>query len=440
MKRLNAATPRCGRLLLRYATALLASAFVAGCSPSLDPDANQAFSAAPGQSSQLAATAAGVPEGNGVAQDNADARPAEVAAAPAAPQTASSAPQPAAPTAAPQPAQRPASAQTASRNPEETAPTTATTAPAADAPARPATPPSVVTQADAPPSVDEAQPAAAQAKPQTGLLAGLFGANKARSPAPASGGQGEFTVASAAPRQAAAATPRQTAQVSSARQPVATAAREAAETPQLNFENIAPVGQKAGRATQRRNQPPDIRAVRASAFADDGEGSGLPGVRQSALFDIKRKSGMNDDDSDVDVHEYSDGVGQIDVATAAGLARLSPNGLLKQRDSVDTACLKPSLVKLLKDIERRFGKRVVVTSGYRSPGYNRKVRGAKNSQHMYCAAADIQVPGVSRWELANFARSMPNRGGVGTYCHTASVHVDVGPERDWNWRCRGRRS
>jgi len=27
---------------------------------------------------------------------------------------------------------------------------------------------------------------------------------------------------------------------------------------------------------------------------------------------------------------------------------------------------------------------------------------------------------------------------VGTYCHTESVHVDVGPERDWNWRCRRR--
>ena len=31
-----------------------------------------------------------------------------------------------------------------------------------------------------------------------------------------------------------------------------------------------------------------------------------------------------------------------------------------------------------------------------------------------------------------------SRGGVGTYCHTDSVHVDVGPERDWNWRCRRR--
>jgi uncharacterized protein YcbK (DUF882 family) len=168
-----------------------------------------------------------------------------------------------------------------------------------------------------------------------------------------------------------------------------------------------------------------------------GENSnGLPGVRTTALFEIKRKSGI-DDDSDIDLHE-EEGGGSMMLASAAGMARLAPNGLLKQTHQVDVACLKPSLVRVLKTIERRFGKKLVVTSGYRSRAYNMSVRGAKNSQHMYCAAADIQVPGVSKWELANFARSMSGRGGVGTYCHTNSVHVDIGPERDWNWRCSRR--
>ena len=163
----------------------------------------------------------------------------------------------------------------------------------------------------------------------------------------------------------------------------------------------------------------------------------LPGVRQTALFEIKRKSGI-DDDSDVDLHEDEDGPPVL-LASAAGLARLAPNGLLKQRETVDIACLKPKLVRMLKKVERHFGKKMVVTSGYRSPAYNRKVRGAKKSQHMYCAAVDVQLPGVSKWELAKFVRAMPGRGGVGTYCHTKSVHIDVGPERDWNWRC-GRRN
>jgi uncharacterized protein YcbK (DUF882 family) len=159
----------------------------------------------------------------------------------------------------------------------------------------------------------------------------------------------------------------------------------------------------------------------------------LPGVRESALFEIRRGNGL-DDDSDIDVFEEDDGA--VQVASAAGLARLAPNGLAVQTDRVDVACLKPSLVRVLKQIESRYGKKVLVTSGYRSPPRNRAARGAKNSLHMFCAAADIKVEGVTKFELAQYLRTMPGRGGVGTYCHTNAVHVDVGPERDWNWRCR----
>ena len=158
-------------------------------------------------------------------------------------------------------------------------------------------------------------------------------------------------------------------------------------------------------------------------------------MRANGLFEIRRRSG-SDDDSDVDVNEDD---GSFRVASAGGLARLAPNGLLIQHEGVDTACLKPSLVRVLKSIERHYGKKIVVTSGYRSPDRNKRARGARNSLHMYCAAADVQISGVSKWELAKYVRSMPGRGGVGTYCHTESVHVDVGPERDWNWRCRRRK-
>ncbi|PLP60500.1 peptidase M15A [Mesorhizobium loti] len=162
----------------------------------------------------------------------------------------------------------------------------------------------------------------------------------------------------------------------------------------------------------------------------------LPGVRKTALFEITRRSGTYDD-SDVDLNEDDEG-GAYQVASAAGMARLAPNGLLKQTESVDVACLKPSLVRVLKQIEGHYGKKMIVTSGYRDQARNVRARGAKNSLHMYCAAADIQIQGVSKWDLATYVRSLPGRGGVGTYCHTESVHVDVGPERDWNWRCRRR--
>jgi uncharacterized protein YcbK (DUF882 family) len=172
----------------------------------------------------------------------------------------------------------------------------------------------------------------------------------------------------------------------------------------------------------------------AESFAGKTEHlSSLPGVRPNAGIQIMSRDSLYADD------DMEAAPAPVILASAAGLARLAPNGLKVQRESVDVACLRPQLVGILKTIERRYGKSVIVTSGYRSPPYNRLVNGAKASLHMSCAAADIQIPGVSKWDLANFARSMPGRGGVGTYCHTESVHVDIGPQRDWNWRCsRGR--
>jgi uncharacterized protein YcbK (DUF882 family) len=163
----------------------------------------------------------------------------------------------------------------------------------------------------------------------------------------------------------------------------------------------------------------------------------LPGVRgNGSLFEITRRSGGGDN-SDIDLHEEA--APTVQVASAAGLARLDPRGLLLQRETVDTACLKPALVSVLRQIEQHYGRKLVVTSAYRNPLRNAAARGALNSLHMYCAAADVQVPGVTKWDLAAYARSMPGRGGVGTYCSTESVHIDIGPERDWNWRCKRRR-
>jgi uncharacterized protein YcbK (DUF882 family) len=178
---------------------------------------------------------------------------------------------------------------------------------------------------------------------------------------------------------------------------------------------------------------PAQSAARPVIAVASASGSGaLPG------FDRNRALGVNTA-SETDDEEDFDGPAPIQLASAAGLARLAPNGLNVQHSGVDVACLKPALVRVLKQIEGHYGRSVVVTSGYRGAGRNKRARGAKNSLHIYCSAADIQVEDVSKWELAAYLRSMPGRGGVGTYCHTNSVHVDIGPQRDWNWRCRRRK-
>ena len=167
---------------------------------------------------------------------------------------------------------------------------------------------------------------------------------------------------------------------------------------------------------------------------EDTDGNGLPGVDPKSIFEIGQRASADEDM----IEDLTGGGGSYQVASLSGLARLAPNGLRVQREDVETACFPPQLVGLLKSIERRFGKSIVVTSGYRSPDHNRRVNGARLSQHMGCKAADIIVPDTDRFAVAQYVRALPNRGGVGTYCNTIAIHVDVGPKRDWNWRCRNR--
>lgn len=83
------------------------------------------------------------------------------------------------------------------------------------------------------------------------------------------------------------------------------------------------------------------------------------------------------------------------------------------------------LMNLLEEIRTACGNRAVtVNSGYRTESYNKKVDGAKQSQHLYAAAADIKVSGKSASEVYKLCdRLVGNRGGVGRY--STFTHVDV---------------
>jgi hypothetical protein len=104
-----------------------------------------------------------------------------------------------------------------------------------------------------------------------------------------------------------------------------------------------------------------------------------------------------------------------------------PAHIEKQTDRVDIACLKPELMAIVRKAGEKFGATPVITSGQRS-------RGRGGSYHRRCMAADFFVPGVARAELARYLRGLPGAGGVGTYCHTKSVHIDIGEPRNW-WQC-----
>ncbi|CAN1540568.1 Zn-DD-carboxypeptidase_like domain containing protein [Rhabdaerophilaceae bacterium] len=104
-----------------------------------------------------------------------------------------------------------------------------------------------------------------------------------------------------------------------------------------------------------------------------------------------------------------------------------PRIVEKQTDAVDIACLRPELMAVIQTAGNKFGAKPVITSGQRN-------RGRRGSYHRQCMAADFFIPGVARADLARYLRSLPGAGGVGTYCHTKSVHIDIGEPRNW-WQC-----
>lgn len=145
------------------------------------------------------------------------------------------------------------------------------------------------------------------------------------------------------------------------------------------------------------------------------------------LFSIEEESGHEDNTN-------------VEVASVGALGRTAgPHGLVLQTQGVQVACLRPKLLTVLNQVKRHFGKKVMVTSGYRSPARNRRAGGVKNSHHTTCNAADIQLAGISKWDLAKYLRTIKDRGGVGTYCRTKSVHIDIGTQRDWHQPCRRRK-
>lgn len=78
----------------------------------------------------------------------------------------------------------------------------------------------------------------------------------------------------------------------------------------------------------------------------------------------------------------------------------------------------------LSILRTKIGKPVIITSGYRTPEWNKKCDGAKYSYHIRGMAADIRVDGMSAKELANKLNAIvPDECGIIVY--KSWVHFDV---------------
>ncbi len=108
-------------------------------------------------------------------------------------------------------------------------------------------------------------------------------------------------------------------------------------------------------------------------------------------------------------------------------------GMYVASSEVNTFCLTPKLRFAIAALEGRFGRKVVVSSGYRDPLHNGKAGGADDSYHMKCMAADIFIPGVSKSSLIAAAYRESLVGGLGCYPGRTFIHIDV-RDRPRGWK------
>lgn len=113
-----------------------------------------------------------------------------------------------------------------------------------------------------------------------------------------------------------------------------------------------------------------------------------------------------------------------------GSSLISNNFKVKEfasKDGFNVAFISDELVNIVQNIRDHFGKPLVINSGFRSQAHNKKVKGAKNSMHLYGTAADIHINGVQPIEIAKYAETLFKKlginGGIGLY--QSFVHVDV---------------
>lgn len=102
----------------------------------------------------------------------------------------------------------------------------------------------------------------------------------------------------------------------------------------------------------------------------------------------------------------------------------------------DTVRPSPEVIHALEDLCRlaleplreALGRPIKVSSGYRSPVYNKLIGGAPGSQHCAGIAADIIMANdAEQLKAAALASHILGIGGIGIYPGRGFVHVDIRP-------------
>lgn len=72
--------------------------------------------------------------------------------------------------------------------------------------------------------------------------------------------------------------------------------------------------------------------------------------------------------------------------------------------AAEVANLKATLLAIAEPVRQHFGRRVFIRSGFRCIELNRAIGSKDNSQHVDGEAIDLEVDGVSNFEVAEWIR------------------------------------
>jgi len=168
-----------------------------------------------------------------------------------------------------------------------------------------------------------------------------------------------------------------------------------------------------------------IFLVPAPAFSIDLP-EGLRGDGKLTLFRPVKNSR--------ETFRYRDTAGNYSEKAMDALAHFFRCRLTDEKHPID-----PDLIEILDAIEDHFlAKEIRLISAFRSDARNSLMRSgnrrvARESYHTKGMAADIEVPGISKIAIRDFAYYL-NQGGIGYYSRRPFVHLDTGPQRAWGFK------
>jgi uncharacterized protein YcbK (DUF882 family) len=92
------------------------------------------------------------------------------------------------------------------------------------------------------------------------------------------------------------------------------------------------------------------------------------------------------------------------------------------------------LAKNLQVLRDEIGESLTINSGYRSPAWNKKIGGVKNSMHLKAMASDLVCRSLTPKQLKAVIEKLikegkMKNGGIGLY--PSFVHYDIGATRRW---------